>query len=609
MEPNDAPKPINASMNTPGKNAEPIMSKEYELILDKDTYSLVIEIISKEKISFNIRQVNNISYSYFYQEYDYETLIKELVLPAQHYDNIEKIFKFYDIALEKKKVVLIYDNEKKAMILSLKITIFFDDIESKLALEEKQLTNEEMIKILFNEIRDIKSKKIPQTNAINADNNNKDEKKVKNEELESKINELIKENKKIKEDLDKCLKAMEEEKLENKKMKEDLDKCLKAMEEKKLENKKIKEDLDKCLKYIEDKIGKKKKEDELRQKMKEENEDFIKQNIKAEFKENPANLKLGDTLTTNATSCDQQSKFAVYVGLKDHIEYLVYNNKNNNNLDIMRIKDKTIITSLKGHNVNTIVIRYYSKDDKEEYILSSDANKLVIVWDIQNFFNKKFTIQAQYSGTIYDALLLFNVFNKDYILLSNSASNEYSKLYEFKKDTPFVRNILGTNDHPTYFMIPWFYQNKYYLIECSQYKIYINNMFEDENYANLSMDPEGSHYCGYLYNDYYLCVSDYNQKFIRIWDLVNKVIYKQINYDGTSNTCSYEIIPWNRNYTIFGCDYSFVIININEGKMVKKIDIKNSGDIRSVKKIKIGQYGECLICQDMANNGIQLYSL
>ena len=456
---------------------------------------------------------------------------------------------------------------KKEMALVLKITIMFDEIESKLYLKENQLTNEEMIKILFNEIRDLKTKKLLQLNPVNAENKNQENNQenikkdeiinklvAKNEELELKINQLI------------------------------------------TENKTIKANLEQCLKYIKEKKNKKKQKEELEQKMKEENDNFIKQNINVEFKEKPQNLKLRETLTSNASSCNNLAKFAVYIGIQDHIEYLVYNNKNNNNLDIMRIKDKTVINSLKGHNSNTIVIKYYLRNNKEEYILSSDKNELVIIWDIQNFYSKKYTIQAQYSGDIYDALLLFNVFNKDYIVLSNYASNEYSKLYEFKENTPFVRNIHGTNDHITYFMIPWLYQNKYYLIECSYNKIFINNMFEDENYANLSLDPEGSHYCGYLYNDNYLCVSEYNQQFVRIWDLAKKVIYKQINYEGTYNTCSYEIIPWNSNYSIFGCDRSFVIVDINEGKMVKKIDIQNSDEIRGVKKIKMAQLGECLIC-------------
>ena len=586
MEANAAPKPINPTENVQEKEKDSIPGKEYELNLEKDTYLLKIDIISKERISFNIRQINNISYYYFYQEYDYQTLIKELVLPAQHYDNIEKIYKFYDTSIEKKKVVLNYDKEKKEMILLLKINIMFDEIESKLYLKENQLTNEEMIKILFNEIRDIKTKKLLPLNPINNENNNIKE-NTNNKELINLINN--------KDDIiNKLVTKNEEMELQIKELKE--------------ENKKIKESLDKCLKYIDEKTNEKKKEEELKQKIKEENENFIKQNINVEFRENPQNLKLRDTLTTNATSCDQRAKFTVYIGLQDHIEYLVYNNKNNNNLDIMRIKDKTVINSLKGHNANTIVIRYYSKDNKEEYLLSSDINKLVIIWDIQNFYNKKYTIQAQYSSDIYDALLLFNVFNKDYILLSNSASNEYSKLYEFKENTPFVKNIHGTNDHSTYFMIPWFYNNKYYLIECSDNKIYINNIFEDENYANLSMDPEGSHYCGYLYNNNFLCVSDYSQKFIRIWDLAKKVIYKQIN-DDTSNGCSYEIIPWNVNYSIYGCDSYFVIININDGKMVKKIDNSNLGEIRGIKKIKMGQLGECLICSGSSGNSIQLYSL
>ena len=84
----------------------------------------------------------------------------------------------------------------------------------------------------------------------------------------------------------------------------------------------------------------------------------------------------------------------------------------------MRIKDKKIITSLKGHNAKTTVIRYYLKDNKEEYILTCDADKLVIIWDLQNNY-KKYIIQSKYKGSIGDALLLFNIFNNNNILLSS----------------------------------------------------------------------------------------------------------------------------------------------------------------------------------------------
>ena len=268
----------------------------------------------------------------------------------------------------------------------------------------------------------------------------------------------------------------------------------------------------------------------------------------------------------------------------------------------MRIIDKTIITSLQGHSSPIPVIKYYTKNNNEEYLLSCDESKLVIIWDIQNYYNKKYTIQTNYSDIIADSLLLFNIFNNDYILLSNTGSNEFSKLYYFKQNTPFIRNINGTNQNPSYFIIPWLYNNKYYIIDCGDSVISINNMLEDETYANLKFDPESQHYGGYLYNDNYLCVSHYHNKFIRIWDLVNKVIYKQINYDDPGY--GYEIIQWNNQYSIVGDDkVSFVIIDIEEGKMVKRIQIKNiTSELRGLKKIKLGQLGECLIGSDKEGN-------
>ena len=66
-----------------------------------------------------------------------------------------------------------------------------------------------------------------------------------------------------------------------------------------------------------------KKEKELKEKTKEEKDNFIKQNIKAEFKENPQNLQFRETLTNISSSNNQIDKFAVYIGLKDHIEYFI----------------------------------------------------------------------------------------------------------------------------------------------------------------------------------------------------------------------------------------------------------------------------------------------
>ena len=131
MEEIGAPKPINTEggSTSQSQEGELLENKKYELNLNKDSYLLKIELYSNQKISFKIRQTNNISFYYFYKEYGYEELIKGLLLPAQYYDNINKVFSFYDTAVLKNKVTLRQDKEKKNMILLLKITLFVDDIE------------------------------------------------------------------------------------------------------------------------------------------------------------------------------------------------------------------------------------------------------------------------------------------------------------------------------------------------------------------------------------------------------------------------------------------------------------------------------------------------
>ena len=101
-------------------------------------------------------------------------------------------------------------------------------------------------------------------------------------------------------------------------------------------------------------------------------------------------------------------------------------------------------------------------------------------------------------------------------------------------------------------------------------------------------------------------MSDNNSNFIRIWDLVNKIIYKEIDYDAN---CGYGIMPWNNIYTIVACEGCFFLINIEESKMVKKITLDNSNHILGIiRKIKTNELGECLICSD-GNNNIRLFSL
>ena len=67
------------------------------------------------------------------------------------------------------------------------------------------------------------------------------------------------------------------------------------------------------------------------------------------------------------------------------------------------------------------------------------------------------------------------------------------------------------------------------------------------------------------------------------------------------------MVQWNEKFTIIGSNKSLIIIDIEKGKEVKKIEGKN-GTIFGVKKIKDNDYGECLICSE-DNNTISLYKI
>ena len=171
--------------------------RHYEFSLSNDIYLVVIKALSEERIVFQIRQINNISFYYYEKEFTYEEISQIFLLQKNYYDSINKIFKFFDKAVNNSKVTLSQNKEKKTLVLTLKKIMDFDEIDCSFDLMEKKITNEEMLKILFNEIREMKlnNKKINNNN-INNDNikNNDNYKNNENNEL---LKKLIKQNEQL----------------------------------------------------------------------------------------------------------------------------------------------------------------------------------------------------------------------------------------------------------------------------------------------------------------------------------------------------------------------------------------------------------------------------
>ena len=313
--------------------------------------------------------------------------------------------------------------------------------------EQKIKTNKETIQILQQTINRIENERAKEKQELKQIQTKQKDYEQTIQNLQQTINKIETEKANEKEELNKIKNIIEKDKKDiNNKIKETKEQItnmniiiennknneiIEQIEQIKKEIRKMNTIIENNDKYIQDL---KKEQNRLLEEqrikaelIKKEQEQDIKK-LNKQFNEDPCNLKYKEDITNNNSCGGALYNFAVYNGLTDNIEYIVYNNKSNYNLEIMRIIDKTIIISLKGHNNKTTVIRYYIKDNKEEYILSCDENKLIIVWDIQNNYNKKYNIQEKYSGYIYDALLLFNIFNKNYILISSYNNNEYSKV-------------------------------------------------------------------------------------------------------------------------------------------------------------------------------------
>ena len=307
-------------------------------------------------------------------------------------------------------------------------------------------------------------------------------------------------------------------------------------------------------------------------------------------------LEFKDIITKNHSKSGWLRQFVVFKNKKDNHDYLVYGNKSTHNLDIFRIIDKQLIFYLKGHETKVSVIKYFIKNNNNEYLLSCDENKVVICWSLETY-NMQFKINTNIKGYIWDATVLFNIsINKfDFCIIPSNSDEECSRIYDFNSNNKLLGVMRQTVTNKTNYLIPWCYNNNYYLIECCNSKISINNILKSENYANLEKSPEGMHCCGYIYKNIFLCVTDYNNNFLRIWNLVSKSVAKEISFEGS---LCYGITPWNDDFSIITTSEGLLVLDINKGLLAKKITNKKINSLCGIQKINSDDYGECIICSN-----------
>ena len=299
--------------------------------------------------------------------------------------------------------------------------------------------------------------------------------------------------------------------------------------------------------------------------------------------------------------------FEVFHSLKDNKEYLVIYNKRIYNLAIYQLFNNKEVISLYGHSNDITSIRYFcNKKSYDEYLVSADSDKIVILWDITNNYEMKYKINTYYSkhGLIYSCLLVFQYNQNDDFIITSIDSNEHynneqtaTKIYSLKNGE-FIRYINNTSDVDIYYLLSWYNKmdTKYYIIQLANCKILINNLLDGELYSELIHEPEHYHNHGYIYsidNKDYLCSTSANG-YINIWDLYKKSLFKFIYI---KNSYLMTIIEWNYKYIIVA-DYhnnGYKIIDKENSIVISDIkNIHNEGLI-CIKKIFHPNYGESLL--------------
>ena len=559
-------------------NMNLLESKTYKLLAnDNNSYELKMSSYKTQILILKIRQLDKISIINYEKRFDYEEITKILLLEKNYYSDIQKIFTFCDKALNDKKVMIYPELENHQIKVILKKKMDYDEIERQFYLTEKKNSKDDMIQILTDEMNNLKLQKSNSSNNIsnnNIINNNKenDNTNILIKDLNEKINKLIEKNELFEAQFNSIID-------EN------------AM----LRNKIV--EMEKIIKNLEGKISDIEANNKINisdsNSLNNSNNNVPHINISTDFS---PKLEFKDIITKNHSKSGWLRQFVVFKNKKDNHDYLVYGNKSTHNLDIFRIIDKQLIFYLKGHETKISVIKYFIKNNNYEYLLSCDENKVVICWSLETY-NMQFKINTNIKGYIWDATILFNIsINKfDFCIIPSNSDEECSRIYDFNSNNKLLGVMRQTVTNKTNYLIPWCYNNNYYLIECCNSKISINNILKSENYANLEKSPEGMHCCGYIYKNIFLCVTDYNNNFLRIWNLVSKSVAKEISFEGS---LCYGITPWNDDFSIITTSEGLLVLDINKGLLAKKITNKKINSLCGIQKINSDDYGECIICSN-----------
>ena len=242
-------------------------------------------------------------------------------------------------------------------------------------------------------------------------------------------------------------------------------------------------------------------------------EDYSNEIISYKFFKEPQNLKYKLNILDTNDFIGVNDLFEVFVCNRDNKEYLVSKNMNNYKLDVYTLLDNKKSLSLQGHKNRITTIRYFIDNLYiNQYLISADINRIVILWDINNNYNIIYQINTFYNIynnrglVIYSCLLVFDKHNEDNYLITstNNISEDINtsgtKIYSLINSN-VVQRIDKSNKIKIFYLLSWYNKknNQYYIIQFGNESIVINRLLRNELYSIFIQKPEGLHYSGFIY--------------------------------------------------------------------------------------------------------------
>ena len=318
---------------------------------------------------------------------------------------------------------------------------------------------------------------------------------------------------------------------------------------------------------------------------------IVKNNIpiKKEIQYKNPVLKFNSILFQYHSQFHNYINYEIFHSIKDDKDYFVTQEKNIIVIYLLRENQK--IKVLEGHKYEVNLIQYYlDEKNNNEYLMSRDDDRGVIIWDITKNFNIYSKQRILLYASSYSCLLFFPLHKEQNYFISSLFSQgvEEIKLYKIENQE-LVGSFPTQSTNSVNYLLPWYNSgnNKYYIIKFLLGKIRIDDLFDGKLYTMFTEQSrvfipgfiQTKNNVDYLYS---FTSRDY---LIAIWDLNNKNCFKRI-----STKINYRrIITGNINYCLMLSTKSIDVLDLNIFKIVQSFKKKVFQDTKENNIYKLAE--------------------